>query len=215
LGASKKERFRISNEWSNGLIEASGKDRTSQLSNLRTKIKKHYESEGHQLADKINKEGKEKSIEMSMQKSIVDHEQTTVKVFRTVYYIVMQNRPFSDHDDLIKLQEINGVNLVKILHSRYSAINIINHISNIMKKQLISRIITLNSKLSILIDEFTSLSNKTTLLVYLKTYLGGNNPEYVFLDLCELQSQDVEQIEKQLLNTLKSNGLHEKYLQKN
>jgi len=123
----------------------------------------------------------------------------------------MQNRPFSDHDDLIKLQEINGVNLGKILHSRYSATNIINHISNIMRKQLITRIITLNSKLSILIDESTSLSNKTTLVVYLKIYLGGNNPEY----LCELQSQDAEQIEKQLLNTLKSNGLHEKYLQKN
>lgn len=215
LGASKKERLRISNEWSNGLIEASGKDRTSQLSNLRIKIKKHYESEGHQLADKINKERKEKSIQVSMQKSIVDHEQTTIKVFRTAYYIAMQNRPFSDHDDLIKLQEINGVNLGKILHSRYSATNIINHISNIMRKQLISKIITLNSKLSILIDESTSLSNKTTLVVYLKTYLGGNNPEYVFLDLCELQSQDAEQIEKQLLNTLKSNGLHEKYLQKN
>ncbi|XP_060872773.1 zinc finger protein 436-like [Metopolophium dirhodum] len=43
-GASKKEILRISYEWSNGLIEASGKDRTSQLSNLRTKIKKHYES---------------------------------------------------------------------------------------------------------------------------------------------------------------------------
>jgi len=142
LGASKIERLRISNEWSNSLIEAS----TSQLSNLRTKIKKHYESEAHQLADKINKEGKEKSIEVSMQKSIVDHEQTTIKVFRTAYYIAMQNRPFSDHDDLIKLQEINGVNLRKILHSRYSATNIINHISNVMKKQLISRIITLNSK---------------------------------------------------------------------
>ncbi|XP_008183248.1 E3 SUMO-protein ligase KIAA1586-like [Acyrthosiphon pisum] len=155
LGASKKDRLRISNEWSNGLIEASGKDRTSQLSNLRIKIKKHYESERHQLADKINKERKEKSIQVSMQKSIVDHEQTTIKVFRTAYYIAMKNRPFSDHDDLIKLQEINGVNL------------------------------------------------------------GGNNPEYVFLDLCELQSQDAEQIEKQLLNTLKSNGvvtrLREKY----
>ncbi|KAL5233444.1 hypothetical protein ACI65C_000854 [Semiaphis heraclei] len=69
LGASKKERLRISNEWSNGLIEASGKDRISQLSNLRIKIKKHYESEGHQLADKINKERKEKSIQVSMQKN--------------------------------------------------------------------------------------------------------------------------------------------------
>lgn len=43
-GASKKEILHISYEWSNGLIEASGKNRTSQLSNLRIKIKKHYES---------------------------------------------------------------------------------------------------------------------------------------------------------------------------
>jgi len=49
-----------------------------------------------------------------MQKSIFDLEQTTIKVFRTAYYIAMQNRPFSDHDDLIKLQEINGINLGKI-----------------------------------------------------------------------------------------------------
>jgi len=69
-----------------------------------------------------------------MQKSIADHEQTTIKVFIRAYYyyVAMQNRPFSDHDDLIKLQEINGVNLGKILHSRYFATNIINHISNIM-----------------------------------------------------------------------------------
>jgi len=72
LGASEKERLRISNEWSNGLIEASGKDRT-KIKNTR--------SEGHQLADKMNKEGKEKSIEVSMQKSIVDQEQTTIKVY--------------------------------------------------------------------------------------------------------------------------------------
>lgn len=149
-----------------------------------------------------------------MQKIIVDHEQTTIKVFRIAYYIAMQIRPFSNDDDLIKLQEINGVHLGKIFNSRYSATNIINHISNIMRKQLISKIITLKSKLSIFIDESTSLSNKTTLVVYLKTYLGGNNPEYVFLNLCELQSQDPEQIEKYLLNTLKSNGLHEKYFQK-
>jgi hypothetical protein len=75
------------------------------------KSKKHYESERHQPADKINKEGKEKSIEVSMKKSMVDNEQTTNKVFRTSYFIAMQYRPFSDHDDLIKLQEIVCVNL--------------------------------------------------------------------------------------------------------
>lgn len=133
-----------------------------------------------------------------MKKNMVDNEQTTIKVFRTAYYIAMQNGQFSDHDDLIKLQEINGVNLGKILHSRYSTTNIINHISNKMRKQLIARIISLNSKLSILIDESTSLSNKTTLVVYLKTYLGGNDPEYVFLDLCELHNH-------KMLNRQKNN----------
>lgn len=111
MGVSKKERLCISYEWINDLIEASGKYRTSQLSNLRTKIKKHYESEGHRLADKINKEGKGKSIEVSMKKCMVDNKQTTIKVFRTAYYIAIQNIPFSNHDNLIKLQEINGVNL--------------------------------------------------------------------------------------------------------
>lgn len=127
----------------------------------------------------------------------------------------MKNRPYSDHDDLINLQEINGMDLGNILHSRYSATNIINHIANTMRKQLVSKIVSLNSKLSVLIDESTSLSNKTTLIVYLKTYLGGNNPEYVFLDLCELQSQNAEQIEKQLLDTLQLNGLCDEYVQKN
>lgn len=179
LGASKKERLRISHEWSNGLIEASGKDRTNQLSNLRNKIKKHNDSEGHKLAEQINKEAKEKSIEGLVNKVKVANEETTIKVFRTAYYIAMKNRPYSDHDDLINLQEINGMDLGNILHSRYSATNIINHIANTMRKQLVSKIVSLNSKLSVLIDESTSLSNKTTLIVYLKTYLGGNNPEYV------------------------------------
>jgi hypothetical protein len=145
-----------------------------------------------------------------MKKSKVDNERAKNKVFRIANFIAMQNKPFSDHDDLIKLQEINGVNLCKILNSRYYATNIINHISNKIIKQLLSRIITLNSMFSILIDESTSLSNKTTLVVYLKIYLGINDPKYVFLDLCKLQSQYAEQMEKQLLNTFKSNGVQEK-----
>lgn len=56
------------------------------------------------------------------------NEQTTIKVFKTAYYITMNNRPFFNHDDLIKLQEINFITLGYVLHSRYSAINIINHI---------------------------------------------------------------------------------------
>ncbi|KAG8180349.1 hypothetical protein JTE90_016380 [Oedothorax gibbosus] len=53
LGSSKKENLHISEEWSRSLIEAAGKDRSSKLSNLRNKIKKHVESQSHTIAERI------------------------------------------------------------------------------------------------------------------------------------------------------------------
>jgi hypothetical protein len=38
-------------------------------------------------------------------------------------------------------------------------------------------------------------------------YLDSNDTEFIFIDLCELQLQDAEQIEKQPLNVLKSNRI--------
>ena len=81
-----------------------------------------------------------------------------------------------------------------------------------MKKILISKILSLDSKLSVLMDESTTLRNKSTLIIYLKASLRGKNIEYVFLDLCELESQDLENVKKQLLGTLKVHDLHEEYL---
>ncbi len=37
---------------------------------------------------------------------------------------------------------------------------------------------------------------------------------FLFLDLCELMSQDADYIENTLLKTLKINGFHEEYLKK-
>ena len=85
-----------------------------------------------------------------------------------------------------------------------------------MRELLTSRIVSLNSKLIVLIDESTTLSNKTSLIIYLKAYLAlGENPEYLFFDLCELESQDSESIENKLLQTLKMHGFHEDYLKRN
>ncbi len=33
----------------------------------------------------------------------------TEAVFRTAYHLAKKNRPFSDHESLIELQELNGV----------------------------------------------------------------------------------------------------------
>jgi hypothetical protein len=55
-----------------------------------------------------------------------------------------------------------------------------------MRKQLVSRLVSSGTKLSVLIDKSTSLSNKSTLVIYIRAFLGGDSPQYVFLDLLEV-----------------------------
>ena len=42
------------------------------------------------------------------------HEETC-RVFRTAYYIAESNRPYTDHPDLVELQELNDVNFGRVL----------------------------------------------------------------------------------------------------
>ena len=54
------------------------------------------------------------------------------------------------------------------MHSRTSATKIINHIAINVKKKICQHIKQINGKVFVLIDESTSLSIKTALIVYLK-----------------------------------------------
>lgn len=71
------------------------------------------------------------------------------------------------------------------------------------------------SKLSVLIDEATSLSHKSAIIVYVKASIDGATPEFLFLDLVELESQRAAGIEEALLNCLNTAGFSEEWLQKN
>ncbi|UYV77289.1 hypothetical protein LAZ67_15000351 [Cordylochernes scorpioides] len=145
----------------------------------------------------------------------IEVENENIKLFRTAYNIAKTNRPYSDYENHITLQTLNGIKLGSTLHSRYSATQIINHIACEMRKMLVAKILSTNSKITIQIDESTTLSNKLTLVIFLKAYLGGESIDYIFFDLCELQCQDSENIEKELLNTLYKHGLNEEYLKEN
>ena len=46
---------------------------------------------------------------------------------RTAYYIAKNNKPYTDHQDLIELQTINGNNLGIGLRFRFTATNMIEH----------------------------------------------------------------------------------------
>ncbi|KAJ3583021.1 hypothetical protein NHX12_034545, partial [Muraenolepis orangiensis] len=125
------------------------------------------------------------------------------------------NRPFTDHDSLIELQEKNGANMGTSLHSRYSSTQIVEHIAKEMQKKIVHSIVTSSSKLSVLIDEATSISHKSAMIVNLKVSVDGATPELLFLELVELESQRAKDIEEALLNCLDTAGFTEEWLQKN
>ena len=110
------------------------------------------------------------------------------------------------------MQELNGVDLGVILHSRYSATEIINHIGTEMRKRVIEHIVKTNAKLAIMIDESTTSGNKTVMTIHMKTDLGTGEPVFVFLELMELESQTAECITTSLLECLHKVGLTETYL---
>jgi len=50
------------------------------------------------------------------------HNTATCNVFRTAYYVAKNDQPFTDHPDLLDLQQLNGVNVSRVLHSMLSVV---------------------------------------------------------------------------------------------
>ncbi|KAJ8353632.1 hypothetical protein SKAU_G00211990 [Synaphobranchus kaupii] len=68
--------------------------------------------------------------------------------------------------ELIKLQELNGLNVGNMLHSDKACRNMLTFIGEKMSAQLADFIVKSSDQLSILIDESSTVSNKTCLIVY-------------------------------------------------
>ena len=160
----KDERLSISCEWSENLITCSGFTREGQWTNFRGKIKKHLESDSHKSASELRLHAVENVIEKSVEETTAAPEETTAKVFKTAYYIALSERPYSDFESLNELQKLNGVDLAVILHSRHTCTNIIDHISTSMKRCLTHNLVKSKAKITVLIDDWTSLSNKSILI---------------------------------------------------
>ena len=56
--------------------------------------------------------------------------ETTCRVFRTAYKICKKERPFSDLPTDIKLQQLNGSDMGRVLHTDHSCADIVTHIAN-------------------------------------------------------------------------------------
>lgn len=112
-GVFKEQGVQISMEWASFQIQGSNNEnRDIILSSLRNKIKRHFYSKAHALAEKIENLKKkmmcwEKNVE-AMNMSVIKETK-----FRNAYYLAKNNRPFTDHEALVELQHEwtqNGTN---------------------------------------------------------------------------------------------------------
>ncbi|XP_065662819.1 uncharacterized protein LOC136085442 [Hydra vulgaris] len=112
--------------------------------------------------------------------------------------------------------EINGVEMGRILHSTNACINIVNHIGNEMRINIIAEVIKSKSKILIIIDESTTINQKSTLIVYIRCCVKGsgmNSPINLFLDLVELESVTAKGLFVALIECLHSYGMKDEYLE--
>ena len=126
-----------------------------------------------------------------------------------------ENQSFHNFESEVDVQELNGVDMGRILHSTNACINIVNHIGEEMLRNLTKEVIKSDSKFAIMIDESTTLSNASTLIIYVRTCLAGtgmSSPVNLFIDLVELENVTAKGILDSLLGCLKSYGMTEEYL---
>jgi hypothetical protein len=79
-----------------------------------------------------------------------------------------------------------------------------------MRKTSVNEIIGSKSKISIIMDESTTLSKKSTLIIYVRECLANYRMDYrvnLFMDLIELQSAMANGIFQALLDCLQLYGM--------
>ncbi|XP_065675728.1 E3 SUMO-protein ligase KIAA1586-like [Hydra vulgaris] len=160
-------------------------------------------------------EAKKETLSNNILKSLTCEKIITANIFRTAYKIAKGNHSFNNFEMEIDLQEINGVEMGRTLHSTNACIHIINHIGNKMRKKIITEVIKSKSKISIIIDESTTISQKSTLIVYIQCCVKGsgmNSPINLFLDLVELESVTAKGLFDALRECLHSYGMKDEYL---
>lgn len=206
----------ISPEWSGCNVNYNGSNRKAQLSSLRKKIKEHKESEAHKRSVLIMKKSERGTLEETVDNMNREEVSATEKVFRTAYYLAKSDRPFTDYFQLIELQELNGASFSHGLRSRYSATQIVNHLSSEMRQRICKQIRNIDGKLSFLIDESTTLSRESALIIYIKVETSkSDEPHFIFLDLLELPAQTAETVVETVLVTLKKHGFDDSFLSTN
>ncbi|XP_047413633.1 E3 SUMO-protein ligase KIAA1586 homolog isoform X2 [Sciurus carolinensis] len=214
LGSKAEKHVHVSKEWIAYLVTPNGSNKTTRQASLRKKIREHDISKAHGKIQDLLKESVNDSISNIVPKQNNKNIDATVKVFNTVYSLVKHNRPLSDIEEATELQEKKGE--VNCLNTRYNATRIAEHIAKEMKMKIFKNIIEENAKICIMIDEASTVSKKSTLVIYLQCAIqSAPAPVTLFVALKELVSTTAEYILNTLLMTLNDYGFTNEYLKAN
>jgi hypothetical protein len=154
---------------------------------LLKKIDKHRDSSFHETCTKITEQKERNYIVTSTNRAQMLFEEregeniiTTEKIFRTAYECAHSQLSFSERNRLIALQQLNGIDCGRVLHSDHSCSEIIEFVAEKMCKKIIKHIVDTKALFSIMIDESTSCSNDQSIIIYIRTLY--DNLVCTFLD---------------------------------
>ena len=160
---------------------------------LRNKIRKHNKSKAHIKAQRIKLQASKEAIESGVATMNKSHLTATEKLFRIAYKIAKTGRPFTDLPVDCDIHMLNGIDIGRTLQSDKSCHKVCDYIGHEMRARICKVIIENGSKISVLIDEATSISKKSNLIVYIKTCFSDSlEPVTFYLDLIELPEQNAE-----------------------
>ena len=158
----------IAIEWKTCGVVASGKNKTTQQASLRKKMNEQFTSKGHAICVNQIDACQMDAITKSIDKAIEKYMSSTCKVFNTVYSLAKRSRPFTDIEAEIELQIKNGVYMGVGLHSRKTAVKIVDHMAKDIRGQIFSTIMKEDLKLCVIVDEASTISSNPVLIVYVK-----------------------------------------------
>ena len=199
-------------------VEKRGQKRSdgATLKAVRNKIYRHMQSQVHIVVELILKDASADFMGQELSNGRKRSSKATTKCLRTAYYAAKENRPITDYESLIALQETNEVDIGTTLHGRTTCMSMIKVISDSMKTDVCADIALNKSKISPIVDESTSVSKKSRLILYLRAQLDNAElPQNVFLQLVELSDQVAEVICNTILKILENNGINNAFLQRN
>lgn len=216
--ASEKSGSYSRSEWTKKGIVCSGQTKPAQLQSLRTKISSHKSSDGHKSASRIIEQASKNVLPEALGKQTDKFAQSTSKLITAAYSLAKHNRPYVAYGELCDLLEATGVNIGVGLHSRFSATAMIDCIAGEMRKRICDQIISSALKISIMMDESTTVSRKSCLILYVRTSWPGKVSSECFafpVGLIELESMTANHITEAAIKTLNSVGFDNSYLSAN